>query len=76
MNYFLCDCCSDYLCDTDDYIRCDCGKRWCSVRCAKIHGYLNRKTLSSCGFCRKEKDDNDFLQNFLRIFILDLIKVS
>ena len=53
-SFFLCDYCLDYVCDADDFVSCDCGLRWCSIRCAKIEGYYNKKTSSSCDFCRDE----------------------
>lgn len=53
-NYFLCDYCSDYICDSDDFIACDCGLRWCSIRCAKLEGYQDRKRSSTCDYCRDE----------------------
>jgi hypothetical protein len=61
--YFQCDYCSDYVADGDDFITCDCGLRWCSIRCAKYHGYLNKKTSSSCDSCRDDNPGN--LQNYL-----------
>jgi hypothetical protein len=50
--WFKCDYCCDYIFSGDDFIKCDCGLRWCSTRCARLHGYLNKKTSSTCDFCR------------------------
>lgn len=72
--YFLCDYCSDYICGADDYITCDCGQRWCSTRCARFHGYLNRKSFSSCKSCRNTDDDSRCNLFNLRCFVLDLVK--
>ena len=71
---FLCDFCSDYILADDDYITCDCGKKWCSTRCAKYHGYVNRKTSSYCNFCLRDDDDNGLYLFNLRHFIIDLVK--
>lgn len=73
--YFLCDYCSDYMCDDDDYITCDCGKRWCSIRCARYEGYINKKKSSSCDNCRDDQPGslNNYLFN-LRQFVLDLVQ--
>lgn len=65
--YFLCDYCLDYISDGDDFITCDCGLYWCSIRCAKYQGYLNRKISSSCDFCRDDNPGN--LQNYLLYLI-------
>lgn len=72
--YFICDYCSDYVCDADDYITCDCGQLWCSVRCARLHGYLNRKTSSSCDSCRNTNSGSQYNLFNLRSFIIDLVK--
>lgn len=50
----ICEYCHDYC---DDPIVCDCGKNWCSKDCARKHDYLDRKSKSSCVFCRRI-DDN------------------
>lgn len=47
----ICDYCSDYICKDCDYIICDCEKKWCSIRCARLDGYLNRKSYSFCNYC-------------------------
>ena len=54
-NYLMCCYCKDYF-DEDNGVICDCGKKWCSVRCARLDNYLNRKKKSSCNFCRKEEN--------------------
>ena len=48
----LCECCSDYISPDDDYIACNCGRKWCSIRCAKHHGYVDRKKSSYCDLCK------------------------
>lgn len=73
--YFLCDYCSDYICDADDYVACKCGMRWCSIRCAKYAGYKDKKKSSSCDHCSGDKPGslNNYLFN-LRQFMLDLVQ--
>jgi len=73
--YFLCDYCLDYICDGDDYIACECGMRWCSIRCAKYEGYINKKKSCSCHSCRDDHPGsiNNYLYN-LRQFVMDLTK--
>jgi len=69
--FFLCDYCSDYISDDCDYIQCECGHHWCSIRCAKYHGYVDRKRHSYCNFCT-DKDDTCSLFN-LRHFLIGLV---
>jgi hypothetical protein len=54
--YFHCEYCSDYVSDSDDFVECDCGSQWCSIRCAKYDGYVDKKSSSSCDFCRQDND--------------------
>ena len=53
--YFSCDVCHESVFENEDHITCDCNRRWCSVRCAKIDKYRNKKTSSSCEVCRRDK---------------------
>lgn len=73
--YFLCDYCSDYICDGDDYLACECGAKWCSTRCAHYDGYISRKKSSTCDNCCDDSPGsiNNYLYH-LRYFIVDLVK--
>lgn len=70
--YFKCDYCYDYINSSDDFIKCDCGLRWCSKRCARLHGYLNKKTSSTCDFCRDNSPGS--INNYL--FLLAKRKIN
>lgn len=59
MNTSLCNCCKGNL--EDDYIVCDCGVCWCSVRCARKENYKRTKKKSSCNNCRFINISDHFL---------------
>jgi hypothetical protein len=60
--FFHCDYCFDYIASDVDHLVCACGRRWCSIRCAKLEGYQDRKTTSCCRFCDGKTDNfNDLL---------------
>jgi len=39
IEWFDCDVCGENICDCGDYISCNCGKNWCSDKCAEKDGY-------------------------------------
>ena len=61
--YFKCDYCRDYVFEDSDFIECDCGLKWCSTHCARLNGYLNCKTSSTCDYCRDDSPGS--LNNYL-----------
>jgi hypothetical protein len=58
-----CDYCLDIMLDGDDILECDCGLKWCSLRCARLNGWFNKKTSSTCDFCRNDSPGS--LSNYL-----------
>lgn len=60
-----CVCCNDDL--NEDCISCDCGKSWCSKECAKWYDYQDKKSTSSCKFCRKNDMLCFVIENVIRI---------
>jgi hypothetical protein len=40
VDFFPCDKCMESICDCGDYVRCQCGHRWCGLDCAMEDGYV------------------------------------
>lgn len=68
VEFFPCDYCHESICDCGDYKRCECGRRWCDLKCAEKDGYVQEDEdgeEKSCSFCRNEAAEDSDLFNFL-----------
>lgn len=70
VDFFPCDRCGESICDCGPYERCsdNCGRRWCSMECAKADGYNpddEERQDDSCNFCRLEDVEDGPLLHFV-----------
>lgn len=65
VDFFPCNYCKESICDCGDYIRCDCGYKWCEIHCAIKEGYQIDEDGKSCSYCRKENVEDNLLLDFL-----------
>ena len=66
VDFYPCNNCDEVYCDCGFYIQCDCGTRWCSVKCSDEEGYLvDENDEKSCGYCRLEILTDSELLDFI-----------
>lgn len=56
IDYYSCENCGTTFPDCGDYVNCECGKRWCSDKCADEDGYENAR-------CKLEVETEDGYTN-------------
>lgn len=72
VDWYTCDCCGENF---PDCVWCDCGKSWCSDKCAEKDGYQmpdegddDGPEETSCKFCRSEDvEDSELLKHCLKM---------
>ena len=78
VDWYACEKCGETFPDCGDFVRCECGVKWCSDECAEEDGYKytydEEENIEerSCKFCREE----DFTDTELLEFILILDSVT
>jgi hypothetical protein len=63
VDFYSCTLCGYGFPDCGDYVRCDCGRRFCSDECADMA--YDENDEGSCIICQKENADDSTLFNFL-----------
>jgi len=72
VEWYTCKRCNQIFCDCGDYVRCECGSRWCDIECAEEDGFKvevdnEEEYTTSCNYCNYE----DFTDEQLLKFALD-----
>ncbi|MEG2787485.1 MAG: hypothetical protein RR942_06645 [Romboutsia sp.] len=75
VDYYSCDSCGDTYCDCGYYVRCECGKGWCSDDCASDDGYIGESCKLGLNIeqqyleddsskCIREEDEDGYIHCF------------
>lgn len=66
VDFFPCDYCGESICDCGRYTKCECGRRWCNMKCAGQDGFSQVEDGEwTCSFCRNEEFEDSTLLSFL-----------
>jgi hypothetical protein len=70
VDWYPCETCGEAFPDCGDYVYCECGRNYCSEKCAEVDGFRHEEDgylppggkweqETSCNYCRGEEFEDD-----------------